>query len=268
MRKLTFALMAVAAVATSLSYAADWLTDGGDVKRTAWQKDEHTISTANAKDLKILWKLQLDNKPQQMHSLFPPLIIDKLRTSKGEKQIAIVLGISDNMYGIDVVEGKVVWQKHFDYPTPSNVRPNNDDPLCPEGALATPVVGAPNANGQRPVYVIAGDGQLHTLNAADGEELAQPYKFIGPNSKAFALNVWDGVLFTTTAQGCHGNPNQMWAVRIDDPTHKVMTSSPRSGGLWGRTGAAIDSNGVAWAPTGDGRYDKENQTYGNGLIGG
>ncbi len=268
MRKLTIALVAVAFVGGVASRAADWLMDGGDTKRTAWQKDEHTISTANAKDLKVLWKLQLDNQPQQMHSLFPPLIINNLKTSAGEKQIAIVLGISDNMYGIDVVNGTVVWKKHFDYPTPTNVRPNNDDPLCPEGALATPYIGAPNANGQRPVYVIAGDGQLHTLNAADGEELAQPYKFIGPNSKAFALNMWDGVLFTTTAQGCHGNPNQMWAVKIDDPTHKVMTASPRSGGLWGRTGAAIDSNGVAWAPTGDGRYDKENQTYGNGLIGG
>ena len=37
-----------------------------------------------------------------------------------------------------------------------------------------------------------------------------------------------------------------------------MTFNPKSGGLWGRTGAAIDSNGVAWAPTGDGRYDPAN----------
>jgi len=37
--------------------------------------------------------------------------------------------------------------------------------------------------------------------------------------------------------------------------------------LWGRTGAAIDSTGTAWAPTGDGTYDPENHMYGNGLIG-
>ena len=46
-----------------------------------------------------------------------------------------------------------------------------------------------------------------------------------------------------------------------------MTAFPKSGGLWGRTGAAIDSSGTAWAPTGDGQYDKDTQTYGNGLIG-
>ncbi len=32
-------------------------------------------------------------------------------------------------------------------------------------------------------------------------------------------------------------------------------------------GAAIDSTGTAWAPTGDGVYDLANQRYGNGLIG-
>jgi hypothetical protein len=59
----------------------------------------------------------------------------------------------------------------------------------------------------------------------------------------------------------------MWAVNLSDPKHKVMTANPRSGGLWGRTGAAIDSSGTAWAPTGDGHYDPDKQMYGNGLIG-
>jgi hypothetical protein len=59
----------------------------------------------------------------------------------------------------------------------------------------------------------------------------------------------------------------VWAIDVNDPTNKVMTFNPRSGGLWGRQGAAIDSTGVAWAPTGDGTYDPENWTFGNGLIG-
>src|SRR5260370_30692178 len=58
----------------------------------------------------------------------------------------------------------------------------------------------------------------------------------------------------------------MWAIKLDDPEKKVMTFHPKRGGLWGRTGAAVDSSGTAWAPTGDGRYDRENQVYGNGLI--
>lgn len=264
-------LIAAVACGSAFSQAtpagSDWLMDGADVFRTAWQKNETILSPSNVKNLQILWKLQLDNVPQQMHSLFPPMILNNVRTSSGNKQIAIVQGISDNLYAIDAVEGKILWKKHWDYPTPTNVRPNNDDPLCPEGALAAPIIGDVGPDGRRPLWALAGDGRLHKLNPADGEELAQPVQFIGANAKAYALNIFNNTIFTTTAQGCHGNPNKMWALKLDDLTHTVMSATPKSGGLWGRSGAAIDSNGVAWAPTGDGRYEKETETYGNGLIG-
>jgi len=113
---------------------------------------------------------------------------------------------------------------------------------------------------------LAGNGELHSLNLADGEDVAPPVAFGYPNGKSYALNLWNNIVFTTTSQGCAGNPNQMWAIDLNDPLKKVMTFSPRSGGLWGRQGAAIDSTGTAWAPTGDGVYDLANQRYGNGLI--
>ena len=50
---------------------ADWLTDGGDIERTAWQKNEHLLSTTNVKNMKLLWKTKLDNEPRQMHNLLP-----------------------------------------------------------------------------------------------------------------------------------------------------------------------------------------------------
>ncbi len=128
-------------------------------------------------------------------------------------------------------------------------------------------MGPPAANGARTVYALAGDGQLHSLNVSDGEDVAPPFQFGYPNGKSYALNLWGSTLFTTTSQGCAGNPNQIWAVDLKDPQKKVMTANPKSGGLWGRTGAAIDSRGTAWAPTGDGRYDPVNHVYGNGLIG-
>jgi outer membrane protein assembly factor BamB len=258
----------MAALACGLAYGADWLTDGYDAKRTAWQRDEHILNKDNVKNLQILWKLNLGNQPREMHSLFPPLIVSNVPTSNGPKQIAIDAGISDNIYAIDVEAGKVLWQKHFEYPPITEGRGlRAGDPLCPGGQTATPIVGPPTTSGARVVYAMAGNGEVHTLNVANGEEMAAPFKFGFGNGKSYALNLWDGYLFTTTSQGCNGNPNQMWAVKVDDPQHKVLTVSPKSGGLWGRTGAAIDSNGVAWAPTGDGRYEKDTQTYGNGLIG-
>ncbi len=253
-------------LACALVQAADWPTDGGNPQRTAWQRDEKILNKNNVKNMKLLWKLQLDNVPQEMHSLFPPLILEKVNTKAGPKQLAIVAGISDNLYAIDVEKGEILWKKRFDYPTPER-RGRPGDPLCPPGQTATPVIGPPNASGGRTLYALAGDGKLHTINVADGEEITPPYQFGYPNGKSYALNLWNNVVFTTTSQGCAGNPNQMWAVDVTDPEHKVMTFHPKSGGLWGRTGAAIDSTGTAWAPTGDGRYDPANHVYGNGLIG-
>src|SRR5271157_3637800 len=97
----------------ALCWGADWLTDGGNPQRTAWQKDEKIFTTANVKDTKLLWKLKLDNEPRQMHSLFPPLIVERVNTPNGVRQIAIEAGVSDNIYAIDVETGEVIWKKHF-----------------------------------------------------------------------------------------------------------------------------------------------------------
>src|ERR1051325_8416879 len=78
--------------------ASDWLTDGYDTKRTAWQRDEHILSTSSVKGMKLLWKLKLDNEPRQMPSLFPPLIIGKLNTRNGPREVLIETGVSDNLY--------------------------------------------------------------------------------------------------------------------------------------------------------------------------
>lgn len=265
MRRLIYVLIAAS---SATSWGAEWLTDGGSQQRVGWQRDEHILTTDNVKGLTILWKIKLDSPPREMHALFPPLIAENIKTKDGVKQIAIEAGISDNLFAIDVETGKVLWQRHFEYPPVTEGRGlYAGDPLCPGGQTATPIIGAVDENGMRPVYALAGDGMLHTINVADGEELKPAVKFGFGNGKSYALNMWNNVIFTTTSQGCNGNPNQVWAIDVTDPEHKVMTWNPKSGGLWGRTGAAIDSTGTAWAPTGDGVYDPEHRVYGNGLIG-
>jgi outer membrane protein assembly factor BamB len=256
-----------AAVICAFGQNAEWPTDGDNAQRTGWQKDEHILTPENVKNLKILWKLHLDNQPREMHSLFPPLIVPHVPTAGGPKEIAIEAGISDNLYAIDVKEGEVLWRKHFDFvPVKEGRGLEAGDPLCPGGQTATPIIGPPTASGNRTVYALGSDGRLHFINVADGVETEPPVKFGFVNGKSYALNMWKSIIFTTTSQSCNGNPNQMWAIDINDPLKKVMTFSPRSGGMWGREGAAIDSTGAAWAPTGDGVYDPENRVFGNGLV--
>ena len=273
MRKLAtlIALMFVCLVGWSLgrpteSQLADWLTDGGNPQRTAWQKNEKILSVANVKNMKLLWKIKLDNQPRQMHSLLPALIVGRVNTNSGPKQIVVVTGVSDNIYAIDADKGEMIWKKHFESTwTPPSGGGRGGGVLCPGGITATPVIGPTETPGKYTIYAVSWDGSLHRLNVADGAEVAPPAKFMPPNGKPYALNLVNNVIYTHTAQGCGGNPNMVYT--YDLATEKVGSWGAAGGGMWGRTGPAIDSKGVMYTGTGDGRWAPENGIYGNGIIG-
>jgi outer membrane protein assembly factor BamB len=202
----------------------------------------------------------------------PVLVIGQLNTPGGVKQVGIVNGISDNLYAFDVETGKILWQKHWDYPAPAGrggaAPAAPQDPkrlgfLQPGGSSDTPVIGPADAQGRRPVYFVTGDGMLHVLNAADGTDLQSAYKFYG--GKGWALNLVGNTLWMQTTYG----GASIAAVRVDDPEHKVMTWSAGSGGAWGRRGVAVDSTGTAWTTTGDGVYDltSDPPRYANSVVG-
>lgn len=244
-------------------WAADWPTDGGDPQRTGWQRDEKILAKGNVKNMKVLWKVKLDNQPREMHSLLPPLIVEKIPTSSGPKEIAVIAGSGDNVYGIDVAAGKQIWKKHFEY-TAEKPQQNGGGPLCPAGLVVTPTVGPPNESGARTAYSVSGDGKLHFLNVADGEDVMPPANFMPPNGKAYSLNLWHDVIYTTTAQGCGGNPNMFYG--FDLKTMKASSYNPKGGGLWGRSGASIGFDGTIYAPTGDGQYEPEQERYGQAIV--
>jgi outer membrane protein assembly factor BamB len=245
--------------------AADWLTDGGDVMRTNWQKDERILSTSTAKDIKLLWKIKLDNQPRQMHSLLPPLVIGSLQTNSGTKQVVIQAGVSDNVYAIDVATGELLWKRQFDSTFKDPPDGRGPSVLCPGGMTANVTIGPGGAPGKYVIYAASWDGRFRQLNAADGKEIAPPAKFMPPNGKPYALSLYKQVIYTHSAQGCGGNPNVVYAYDIE--TNKVGSWGPAGGGMWGRSGPAISANGTLYTGTGDGRWDPENGIYGNGIIG-
>jgi len=264
MRRLTV-LIAITLGCALLNWSADWLTDGGNPQRTAWQRDEKTFTKNNVRNMKLLWKLKLDNQPREMHALFPPLIVERVTTNSGFRQIAIVAGVTDNLYAMDAEQGTLLWSKHFESTWKPPEGGRGVSTLCPGGLTATPVIGPTQVPGKYTVYAASWDGFLHQLNVADGEEMAPPAKFMPANGKPYALNLWNGVIYTTTAQGCGGNPNKVYA--YDLATRAVSSFSPGGGGMWGRTGPAIGNDGTIYAGTGDGRWDPERSLYGSGLIG-
>ena len=186
--------------------------------------------------MKLLWKIKTDNVPREMHSMLPTLVVGRVNTGNGSKEIAVATGVSDNIYAIDAEKGTLLWKKHFDYT--AGPIPRGAGTLCPGGITATPVVGSTNTPGKYTIYAASWDGMLHQLNAADGADVAPPSKFMPPNGKPYALNLWDNVIYTSTAQGCGSNPNTIYA--YDLATHRVSVFVPAGGGMWGRTGPPID----------------------------
>src|SRR5438552_17294681 len=98
MRKLLFLVGLM--FASLVVVGADWLTDGGNPQRTAWQKDEKILTTDNVRNMKLLWKVKTDNMPREMHSLLPVLIAGRVTTTSVPREIAVVTAVSDNIYAI------------------------------------------------------------------------------------------------------------------------------------------------------------------------
>jgi outer membrane protein assembly factor BamB len=263
MRSLPFVLASTLFAFAPLVRGADWLTDGGDQKRNNWQKDETILTKANVANMKLLWKTKLDNEQRQMHSLLEPLVIGRVITKSGPKELVIQSGVSDNVYALDAHSGEQVWKRRLESTFKEGGRASSV--LCPGGMTANVTVGPGDGPGKYIIYAAAWDGRLHQLNAADGEEMTPPSKFMPPNGKPYALNLVNNVVYTHSGQGCGGNPNMAYA--YDIATHKVGSWGPAGGGMWGRSGPAVSKSLVMYTGTGDGRWDPENGLFGNGIIG-
>src|SRR4029077_14693473 len=127
-----------------------------------------------------------------------------------------------------------------------------------------PVVAPLDAPGKYKVYAISWDGRLRQLDAATGEDLAPAEPFLPPNGKPYALNLVNNVIYTTTAQGCGGNPNQFYS--YDLATKKVGSFNPGSGGLWPRLGASIGKGGRLPRGRGHRRFLPEKPVFGQAIV--
>jgi outer membrane protein assembly factor BamB len=283
--------LSLAAVCSPLAHAqvgrvADWLTYGGDPQRTGWQKYETTINKESVKGFQLLWKLKLENETKAMYSIFEPLIMGRLITNRGFKEMAYVAGSSDNIFAVDADLGRILWQRHFEHAADV---PQTQNPtwLCPGGLTATPVIPAPPTFGgrgaatsagrgpappppprpaPRGIYLLTSDGSLHEMNLANGEDVMPPTKFVPPNGKPYSLNIVDNVVYTTTGQKCGGNPNGVYAMDLTSDDRKVSSFVSNGGGIWGLGGAASGTDGTVYEEVGDGEWDPAKGVYSDTVL--
>ena len=261
---MTIRSMAILAAALTVApvFCADFLTSGVDAARTGWLKDERVISKANAGQIKLLWKARLPSKPREMHNLFSPLVVQNLKTPSGVREVAIVAGVSDELWGLDAKNGQILWYKKFALEGLTGQGPQSGI-LCPGGQTAVPTMQK-MPDGSYKVWALGGDGRLWQIDAASGAELAAPEKFAPPAGKAYALNLFGDYVITVQAQGCGGTTYQLDAYNMK--TRRTSALYPGGGGLWSRRGAMVDPEGRIYEGTGDGPYDAEHNQIGTALI--
>ena len=181
MRKILF--ISALTFCSVLGWSADWLTDGGDSQRTHWQKDEKLISPASAKNLKLLWKIQLDAKPRVMSNLFTALITNRV-TRKRDRNRSRWSPRSPTSCLRSMWMPVRFSGRSSSAALPAIIRRSRTAIFFAPAGRPRPLISIPLSPGKYTVYAVSGDGLLHQLNLGDGEDIAPPTKFVPPGGKS------------------------------------------------------------------------------------
>ena len=242
--------------------AADWPTFGHDPQRSG-STDETLLSPQNVSGLELKWATQVDNVPLALSSLTAPIVASNVVTSQGPKTVVLVAGSSDTFFALDAENGKVLWNRTFD----TSVLPDSESfYLCPNAVNPTPTIDKDKAV----VYTIARDGKLYGLDLASGEIKLGPFQFVPAFAKAWSLNFYEGVVYTTTSQGCGGDRSGIYSFDVTDVMHPVvhelLIRKGFGAGMWSRGGVVIDKNHRLYTSTGDGKFDPASGDYGSSFL--
>jgi len=96
------------------------------------------------------------------------------------------------------------------------------------------------------LYVVPGDGMLHSLYISNGMEAGPPLVFLPPNANAQGLIVLDGVAYAATSN-CGGASSEVWA--LDIASKEVTKWIPSRGAIVGEAGPTFGPDGTVYATT-------------------
>ena len=91
--------------------------------------------------------------------------------------------------------------------------PSGDAPPPPPAGPARNVPGVP-FGGVDPVWAIGSDGLLRTLRITDGGQIDPPVPFLPPNARPSSVVYVDGLVYTSTSNGCGNAPNAVWGIDL------------------------------------------------------
>jgi outer membrane protein assembly factor BamB len=267
----------------------EWLTWGGDIERSGWNRGESALSKQSIGRLALKWKTQIDKEVSiEIESgnsmLTAPLVAQGVRTPQGPKTVVYTLSASNTLVALDAVTGAAIWRRTID----TTVEPRSTaNWICTNVSTATPVIDKARSI----IYMLSADGRLHGLDLATGEaKLVPPPEFVTPYSRNWSLNLIDGVLYTTVGRGCGNGPvpgaplppsgairagaapppvaAHMIAMDLNDPARPItrfFTSTARPNGAWSRAGLAWAQNSLL-VQTADGVWNPTEGLWGQTLL--
>ncbi|MDQ2712951.1 MAG: hypothetical protein M3Y24_12125 [Acidobacteriota bacterium] len=285
MRTFWLIAVAVAATSL-LILGADWPTQGGSPQRSGWARSERLIDKSNVSALKLLYKYQADNVSSGANSLTSPIIDGNLITYRGFKEMLLFGASSDRVFSVDADLNKRLWVARLrnagDKPPQSPTLACSGGLTAPVvmagsssaslhfAADASRMSAALGAKRKRPspyfppldrslypltpetltqlaaLYAVSSDGNLHVLNSSTGKDLLPPVKFLPPDAKVTSLNVWENVIYATTANNCDGYQNALFALDLLSREKRVVSFAPEGGSFAGSGGTSIGNDGTVY----------------------
>src|SRR5436190_9433139 len=252
-----------AAFAFAQSRGGNWPTFGGDAQRTGWEGADARIAKDTVKDLQLLFKLKLETQSKGTRPLMPPLILGRLISYRGFRELAFVGSNADMVYAIDADLGTIFWQKHLEYST-REPQVTASTTECPGGMTAMPTMpvpgtaapqrGAPGLRGAfvagaASVYAISSDGRLHRLNVSTGDDIVQPVQVLPANARASSLNMMNNVIYTVTSARCNETPDAVWAIDLNGDVPQVRSYTLSGGDVPGLGSPVIGGDGTVYVRT-------------------
>ena len=96
------------------------------------------------------------------------------------------------------------------------------------------------------IYTVSSDGYLHIVNSSTGADMIPAIQFVPAHAKVSSLNVWENVVYATTADSCDGYRNALYALNLLPNEKHVIVFVPEVGGFAGTAGTAIGRDGTVY----------------------
>jgi outer membrane protein assembly factor BamB len=234
---------------------ADWPTFGFDNQRTGFNPEERVLGPQNVRGLHLHWAVDLGGPITAQATA-----LSNVATAAGSRNVIYAATLLGDVYALDAQSSALIWHRKLrSLPT-----------LCSDFAASgyqIGVIGTPTIDRTRnALFVVSGDGKLHSLDIGTGEEQAGwPTDFLASSDSPLfnfvygSPTLFGSSLYLTTASACDYPPYHGQVVRVNLESRSAAARwfvddqiFPFGGGIWGPGGVSVEPDGSAvFAATGN-----------------